>query len=60
MNGAAEKEEYISHPSVKLGACRAANMNNIADVLAVAEGESFRRKIPTLFFIRRHKVQKLW
>ena len=28
--------------SVDLGSCRAANVDNVADVLAVAEGESFK------------------
>jgi hypothetical protein len=28
--------------SVDLGSCRTANVDNIADILAVAEGESFK------------------
>jgi hypothetical protein len=37
-----KKRRVFRTRSVDLGPCRAANVDNIADVLAIAEGESFR------------------
>jgi hypothetical protein len=37
-----KKRSVFRTRSVDLGTCRAANVDNVAEVLAVAEGESFR------------------
>ncbi len=37
-----KKRRVFRTRSVNLGSCRAPDMDNIAEVLAVAEGESFR------------------
>lgn len=42
MMAPAKKRRISRTRSVDLGACRTANVDNIAEVLAVAEGESFR------------------
>ena len=36
-----KRSAFRTH-SVDLGQCRAANVDNVAEVLAIAEGESFR------------------
>jgi hypothetical protein len=41
MAPAKKRGEYRTR-SVELGSCRAASVDNIAEVLAVAEGESFK------------------
>lgn len=41
MPPAKKRGEYRTR-SVELGSCRAASVDNIAEVLAVAEGESFK------------------
>jgi hypothetical protein len=38
----AKKRKVFQTRSVDLGSCRAPNVDNVAEVLAVAEGESFR------------------
>jgi hypothetical protein len=38
----AKKRSLFRTHSVHLGSCRAANVDNVAEVIAVAEGESFR------------------
>jgi hypothetical protein len=38
----AKKRRVFQTRSVDLGSCRTANVDNVAEVLAVAEGESFR------------------
>jgi len=38
----AKKRSVFHTRSVDLGSCRTGNVDNIAEVLAVAEGESFR------------------
>jgi len=42
MIGPARKRKTFQTRSVDLGPCRIANVDNIAKVLAMAEGESFR------------------
>lgn len=42
MTAPAKKRSVFRTRSVDLGACRAPNVDNVAEVLAVAEGESFR------------------
>ncbi len=42
MIAPAKKRGVFQTRSVELGSCRTANVDNIAEVLAVAEGESFR------------------
>jgi hypothetical protein len=42
MAAPAKKRSVFHTRSVDLGPCRAANVDNVAEVLAVAEGESFR------------------
>jgi hypothetical protein len=42
MTAPAKKRSVFRTRSVDLGPCRAANVDNVAEVLAVAEGESFR------------------
>ena len=37
-----KKRSVFRTRSVDLGSCRAANVDNVAEVIAVAEGESFR------------------
>lgn len=37
-----KKRRVFRTHSVDLGSCRATNVDNVAEVLAVAEGESFR------------------
>jgi hypothetical protein len=37
-----QKRGVFRTRSVHLGSCRAANVDNVAEVIAVAEGESFR------------------
>jgi hypothetical protein len=37
-----KKRSVFRTRSVDLGACRAANVDNVAEVLAVAEGEAFK------------------
>jgi hypothetical protein len=38
----AKKRKVFQSRSADLGSCRTANVDNVAEVLAVAEGESFR------------------
>lgn len=38
----AKKRRVFHTSSVDLGMCRSANVDNVAEVLAVAEGESFK------------------
>jgi hypothetical protein len=42
MTRPVRKRKTFQTRSVDLGPCRTANVDNIAEVLAVAEGESFR------------------
>jgi hypothetical protein len=42
MTTPVKKRSVFRTRSVDLGLCRAANVDNVAEVLAVAEGESFR------------------
>jgi hypothetical protein len=42
MTAPVKKRSVFRTRSVDLGSCRAANVDNVAEVLAVAEGESFR------------------
>lgn len=42
MTAPPKKRSVFRTRSVDLGACRAANVDNVGEVLAVAEGESFR------------------
>ncbi len=42
MMAPAKKRSVFRTRSVDLGTCRAANVDNVGEVLAVAEGESFR------------------
>jgi hypothetical protein len=42
MMGPVRKRKIFQTRSIDLGPCRTANVDNIAEVLAVAEGESFR------------------
>ena len=43
LTGPAKKKRKIfATRSVDLGACRTVNVDNVAEVLAVAEGESFK------------------
>ena len=42
MTAPAKKRSAFRTRSVDLGSCRTANLDNVAEVLAVAEGESFR------------------
>jgi hypothetical protein len=42
MTGPAKKRSAFRTRSVDLGLCRTANVDNVAEVLAIAEGESFR------------------
>jgi hypothetical protein len=42
MSGPARKRQIFQTRSVDLGPCRTANVDNVAEVLAIAEGESFR------------------
>lgn len=42
MMAPVKKRSVFRTRSVDLGSCRAANVDNVAEVLAVAEGESFR------------------
>jgi hypothetical protein len=42
MSGPAKKRKTFQTRSVDLGLCRTANADNVAEVLAIAEGESFR------------------
>jgi hypothetical protein len=42
MTAPAKKRSVFRTRAIDLGACRAANLDNVAEVLAVAEGESFR------------------
>jgi predicted DNA-binding ribbon-helix-helix protein len=42
MAAPAKKRSVFHTRSVDLGSCQAANVDNVAEVLAVAEGESFR------------------
>jgi hypothetical protein len=42
MTAPQKKRSVFRTRSVDLGACRAANVDNVAEVLAVAEGESFK------------------
>jgi hypothetical protein len=37
-----KKRRLFRTRSVDLGPCRAANVDNVAEVFAIAEGESFR------------------
>jgi len=45
MSAPAKKRTVFHTRSVDLGSCRTANVDNVAEVLAVAEGESFDREI---------------
>jgi hypothetical protein len=42
MNAPTKKRTVFQTRSVDLGSCRTANVDNVAEVLAVAEGESFK------------------
>jgi hypothetical protein len=42
MTGPVKKRQTFQTRSVDLGPCRTANVDNVAEVLAIAEGESFR------------------
>jgi hypothetical protein len=42
MTGPVKKRKAFQTRSVDLGPCRTANVDNVAEVLAIAEGESFR------------------
>jgi hypothetical protein len=42
MIGLARKRKSFQTRSVDLGSCRTANVDNVAEVLAIADGESFR------------------
>jgi hypothetical protein len=42
MTAPPKKRSVFRTHSVDLGQCRAANVDNVAEVLAIAEGESFR------------------
>ena len=42
MTAPAKKRGVFRTRAVDLGSCRAASLDNVAEVLAVAEGESFR------------------
>jgi hypothetical protein len=42
MIAPAKKRSVFRTRSVDLGSCRATNVDNVAEVLAVAEGEAFR------------------
>lgn len=42
MMGPVKKRKSFQTRSVNLGSCRTANLDNVAEVLAIAEGESFR------------------
>jgi hypothetical protein len=42
MTAPLKRHSVFRTRSVDLGSCRAANVDNIAEVLAVAKGESFR------------------
>ena len=42
MTGPARKRKTFQTRSVDLGPCRIANVDNVAEVLAIAEDESFR------------------
>jgi hypothetical protein len=42
MTGPARKRKTFQTRSVDLGLCRIANVDNVAEVLAITEGESFR------------------
>jgi mRNA-degrading endonuclease RelE of RelBE toxin-antitoxin system len=42
MTGPARKRKIFQTRSVDLGPCRIANVDNVTEVLAIAEGESFR------------------
>jgi hypothetical protein len=42
MTAPVKKRSVFRTRSVDLGSCRAANVDNVAEVLAVAEGELFR------------------
>ena len=41
MTGPARKRKTFQTRSVDLGPCRTANVDNVAEVLAIAEGETF-------------------
>ena len=42
MTGPVKKRKTFQTRSVNLGPCRIANVDNVTEVLAIAEGESFR------------------
>jgi predicted DNA-binding ribbon-helix-helix protein len=42
LTGPTKKRSVFRTRSVNLGSCRAGNVDNVAEVLAVAEGESFK------------------
>jgi hypothetical protein len=42
MMGPVKKRKSFQTRSVDLGSCRTANVDNVAEVLAIAESESFR------------------
>ena len=42
MMGPVKRRKTFQTRSVDLGPCRTANVDNVAEVLAIAEGESFR------------------
>ena len=42
MMGPVKKRKSFQTRSVDLGSCRTPNVDNVAEVLAIAEGESFR------------------
>jgi hypothetical protein len=42
MSAAPKKRSYFRTQAVNLGRCRTSNLDNIAEILAVAEGESFK------------------
>jgi hypothetical protein len=41
MTGPAKKRKIFQTRSVDLGPCRISNVDNVAEVLAIADGESF-------------------
>jgi hypothetical protein len=42
LSATPKKRSYFRTQTVNLGRCRTSNLDNIAEVLAVAEGESFK------------------
>jgi hypothetical protein len=42
LSAAPKKRAYFRTQTVNLGRCRISNVDNVAEILAVAEGESFK------------------